>query len=259
MRIKTYKIINEILNLLLAVFVIGLIAEGIYIFSNLKNFSGQKETNNNEIIVGTKGQPNGELKNEPPPGLNIPNSVNLNIPFIVQAPLGDWSPPFNHSCEEAAVLTIHYFFQKEIADDPQKLSRGIQELADFEVEKYGFHEDTSAAQTARLIKDYYNYEAKVFYNISIDDIKKEVAKGNPVIVPAAGRLLNNPYFTPPGPVDHMLVIKGYNEKEIITNDPGTRRGADFVYSYQILEEAIRDYGQGSEGKKAMIVIYPPSK
>ena len=30
--------------------------------------------------------------------------VNLEIPFTSPAPFGDWSYPFNHTCEEVAVL-----------------------------------------------------------------------------------------------------------------------------------------------------------
>lgn len=69
-------------------------------------------------------------------------------------------------------------------------------------------------------------------------------------------MLGNPYFTPPGPIYHMLVIKGYNLTEFITNDPGTRRGADYVYSYQTLMKAIHDWNNGNveSGKSATISV-----
>ena len=51
-------------------------------------------------------------------------------------------------------------------------------------------------------------------------------RGVPVLLPAAGRLLRNPYFSGQGPLYHMLVVKGYTrDGKIITDDPGTRLAA----------------------------------
>lgn len=239
--------IDKILGIINVLILTGLVLGGIYIYTHWP-----KTGNPNEPTTPAQSQ-----KEKPSEKVALPESFYLKIPFIVQAPLGDWSLPFNHTCEEAVVLTVHYFFQKKEPNDPVKLSREIQDLVNFQTQKYGFYEDTSAVQTAQLIKDYYGYNTKVYYDISIEDIKKELVKGNPIIVPTAGRLLGNPFFTPPGPVNHMLIIKGYNQTEFITNDPGTKRGADFKYSYQILENAIRDYGGDTKEKKVMIVVYPP--
>jgi uncharacterized protein YvpB len=188
----------------------------------------------------------------------LPETFELDIPFIVQAPLGNWSPPFDHACEEASVLMVHYYFEKKQPQDPKKLAKEIFNLVSFEKKKYGVYKDTSAKQTAQLIKDYFGYEVKVFYDISLEDIKKELVKGNPVILPVLGRNLKNPFYTPPGPKYHMLVVKGYNKEGFITNDPGTKRGENFFYPFEILEKAIQDYGEDTkEKKRAMIVIFPP--
>jgi len=186
----------------------------------------------------------------------LPESFTLDIPFICQAPLGNWNPPFGDTCEEAAILTVHYYFQQKKSVDPSTVAREIREIVDFESKNYNFYKSISAEQTARLIRDYFGYKAEVFYDISLEDIKKELIKGNPVIVPAAGRLLKNPYFKTPGPLYHMLVIKGYTASEFIVSDPGTRRGANFKYSYQILERAMHDWNGGDvkNGKSAMISV-----
>jgi hypothetical protein len=190
--------------------------------------------------------------------LVIPESMNLDIPFITQAPFRSWKEyPFNHTCEEATVLQVHYYFSKETIEE-NKIKQDLLDMVDFETKEYGFHEDTSAAQTAKLIEDYYGYKTETRYDISLEDIKKEIANGHPVIVPTAGRLLNNPHFTPPGPLYHMIVIKGYTPTEFITNDPGTyKTGADWPYSYQVLEQAIRDWNNGDvlNGRSAMISVW----
>ena len=60
-----------------------------------------------------------------------------------------------------------------------------------------------------------------------------------------------------GPLYHMLVVKGYTKDgTIITNDPGTRRGADFLYDPDALFNAVHDWNGGNvnEGAKVMVVV-----
>ncbi len=185
----------------------------------------------------------------------LPKSFVLDIPFICQAPLGNWAPPFGDACEEAAILTVHYYFQKKPID-AKVAAKEIQDIIEFETKNYNFGKSISAEQTAKLIEDYFGYKAEVKYDISLEEIKKELIKGNPVLVPAAGRMLKNPYFKTPGPLYHMLVIKGYTESEFIVSDPGTKRGTNFKYSYQILEKAIHDWNNGDvkNGRPVMISV-----
>ena len=95
---------------------------------------------------------------------------------------------------------------------------------------------------------------------TVDQIKAELVAGRPVIVPAAGRLLGNPYFTAPGPIYHMLVIRGYTQNDqFIVNDPGTSRGESFLYDFDTLLYALHDWNNGGEitqGRKVVIVLSP---
>lgn len=169
--------------------------------------------------------------------------VNIDVPFISQAPYAIWDELHNHACEEAAIIMVYYYLiGKELTRDVGE--QEIQSMVDWQIENWGGHFDLSAEQITQLFEGYFGYEnIKLVYDFEIDDTKQELARGNPIIVPAAGRLLKNPYFTPPGPEYHVLVIKGYDNKksEFIINDPGTKRGADFRYSYQVLENAVRDF------------------
>ena len=61
----------------------------------------------------------------------------------------------------------------------------------------------------------------------------------------AGKLLNNPFFNPPGPAYHMLCLRVFEEKGFFVNDPGPRRGNNFFYTYENLMEAAHDWN-GSE-------------
>jgi len=188
----------------------------------------------------------------------LPAEFNLSVPFTTQSPFAEWTEQDNESCEEAAILIVHYYWQgktftKEIA------KKELQKIIDFEMDYFGFYKDTDAEQTAELARKMWGYKkVDVIWQPSLEDIKRQVYAGRPVIVPTAGRELNNPNFRRPGPLYHMLVIRGWNKKNIITNDPGTRHGENFQYPYDVLYGAIHDWNGGDiyHGKKVMIVFYP---
>ncbi|OGF26287.1 hypothetical protein A2303_03765 [Candidatus Falkowbacteria bacterium RIFOXYB2_FULL_47_14] len=191
--------------------------------------------------------------------------LSLEVPFVSQAPLGDWSDPRQQDgCEEASAFMAVLWARNEAAPTPPQVLKEIIAISEHENEKYGSFHDTSAKDTGeRILIDYFGHERfKVKYDFNVDDIKNELALGHPVIIPADGRKLRNPFYTPPGPERHMLIIKGYDpaKKEFITNDPGTRQGENYRYGEELLFEAIRDYPTGNHevqngAGKAMIVIF----
>jgi hypothetical protein len=147
--------------------------------------------------------------------------------------------------------------------DPTSAEKQIIEISDFEFQKYGSYEDTSADDTvARIFNAYFKYyNAAVQKNITAEDIKAELAKGHLVIVPANGKRLGNPHYKNGGPLTHMLVITGYDNRasEFITNDSGTRFGFGYRYKYSTLINAVYDYSTGNHEpqpgvKTAMIAV-----
>lgn len=192
----------------------------------------------------------------------IPKKVLLDVPFAPQAPFGNWADERqDYGCEEASILMAVYWAEgKELSY--AKAEEEIIAISEFEKKVYGNFYDTSAADTLKVLETYFGYvNARVQYDIHIVDIKAELAVGNVVIVPINGRLLGNPYFTPPGPPKHKLVIRGYDDatQEFITNDPGTKRGEAYRYSYEVMEGALVDYPSGRDEEivnfhTAMIVV-----
>ncbi|MBI2122241.1 MAG: C39 family peptidase [Candidatus Sungbacteria bacterium] len=185
-------------------------------------------------------------------------AVVLPVPFTVQAPFGNWSSPWQDFCEEASVVMVaHYLWKLPLT--PKFADAEMQLIKTYETYVFGRYKDTSAEETTQILRNLYGFkEARVLYDPRLADIKRELSGGNPLIVPVAGRLLGNPYFRPPGPLYHMLVIKGFDDaREVfITNDPGTRRGENLEYPQKKLFEAIHDWNGGdvTRGKRAMIVI-----
>lgn len=186
--------------------------------------------------------------------------VKLDVPFLCQAPYANWDMPWQEACEEATIImAIHY-----IREEPLDKKIGKQEILDlvkFQKNKYNGHYDITAQKTAQLMKDYYSFSNyKILYKFNVNTIKQELAKGNLVLAPMAGRMLGNRYFRRPGPAYHFLVFIGYddNKGEFITNDPGTKRGKGYRYKYNVAYEAIHDWtgkkDTMTQGKKVIIVV-----
>lgn len=188
-----------------------------------------------------------------------PSQVLIDVPFSPQAPLGNWSPPYDEACEEAS-LAMAMAWAKGEALTPQRTNAEILKLIAFENYHFGYNDDTALRETAKLIRHYYRHAgAEVRYDMTLNDMRAALAAGNILIVPAAGALLQNPHYIGPPPY-HMLVVRGYDDAagEFIVNDPGTRLGQAFRYPYPILWNAIHDW-TGSDatitaGSKGMIVV-----
>jgi len=140
-----------------------------------------------------------------------------------------WDDLHNEACEEASLIMAESWIKNEVLKK-EDLNQRILDSVAWQEQNWNGHFDINVQEVVELANEYFGIE-KIYYTSvnSINDIKKELNEGNLVIVPTAGRLLNNPHYRNPGPSYHMLVVVGYNKKEIITNDPGTRNGESFSY------------------------------
>lgn len=185
-----------------------------------------------------------EFEEQEEPVIILENAY-LEVPFVCQAPFqteANWTY-HEESCEEAALLQVHYYLEG-ISNPPQQQSHDtILDMIEWQKKNFGEHKDLYANDMKLFIRDYYGYpdeDIEIIYNTKILDIKKAVSKGYPIIVPIMGDILKNPYYPYPG--YHMLTIIGYTPEKIITNDVGTRRGKDFSYSYDVFMNALEAAG-----------------
>lgn len=204
--------------------------------------------------------------------LHLPNDVQhietkfvvQEVPFVAQAPFGDWGDPRQQDgCEEISALMAMAWAKGESLSRRQALER-LFAISAYEETTYGSYHDTSAKDTVqRIFQEYLEYlNVEVIERVTVEAIKRELMLGNLVITPMDGQLLNNPYYSPPGPERHMVVVIGYDpaSDEFITNDPGTRRGEGYRYDASDFVRAIRDYPTGnqipisSSSRSAMIVV-----
>jgi hypothetical protein len=195
--------------------------------------------------------------------LPIETKLVYDVPFSSQAPFGNWSDPRQeYGCEEAAATMAIRWIQEKNLSKKTALNH-ILRSSEYEKKNYGEFHDTSAKDTINwILRGYFGYDlVELRDGITKKDIKRQLKQGNIVMVPVNGRILDNPHYTPPGPIEHMILVIGYDPTtdEFITHDPGTRFGAEFRYREDTLNSALQDYNTGlhepiNRTEKKMIII-----
>lgn len=187
---------------------------------------------------------------------SAPTSVLIRVPFATQAPLANWDPLHEEACEEASLILVNRYLHGQ-AITSQEMEDEIQKLVAWETD-HGYQWDVTTEELKNIARDVYGLSGTVLTDVTVDTIKRQIAVGRPVIVPLAGREVNNPYYSGEGPWYHMLVIVGYDNNAFITNDVGTKRGEGYRYDADRLASAIHDWNGANEtidgGRKAMLVL-----
>lgn len=223
----------------------------------------ESETELVDIIVDeVMNEETGEVVQVEATGVEVeveslpPDSINLAVPFTPQAPHANWDLPYQEACEEASVLMAAAFLGADVdLSSANAADAEILDIVEHQMSLLGIYLDTTAEETVQFADARYpGLDFEVVANPTVDQIKGFVAAGQPVIVPAAGKQLGNPFFSGEGPLYHMLVIRGYTSTSFITNDPGTRRGEQFVYPYDTIMSAMGDWNDGDPANGAKVVI-----
>lgn len=185
----------------------------------------------------------------------IPSDALLAVPYTRQAPFSVWDALHEDACEEASFLMVKHYLDGTPIDSKQAIDNEIIAMVHYE-EQNGYGTSITLEQLATIAKNKYGMTGTVIKNATNDDMKREIASGKPIIIGAAGKILPNPYFKNGGPIYHMLVIKGFNSKNFITNDPGTMKGDGFEYSFADLYNSIHDWDPTNimNGQKAYLVF-----
>jgi len=199
------------------------------------------------------------VEDEPEEKSVVKAGTNLKVPFISQAPSKNWEQPFQDACEEASVLMVDYYYNGKQVPGVAEQEDILSAMVKWQEDNWGGHHNLPADKVAELIYATFNYRVEVVEDLTAVKLKYYLDQGQPVIIPADGRKLANPYFKNGGPAYHMLVVKGYVDDKFITNDPGTMHGADFVYSEENLFYSIHDWNTEKDqaiGPSVGLILYP---
>lgn len=209
-----------------------------------------------EELDTTVPEPTTTPQLPPSTSATLPAQVHLAVPFTSQAPEKNWDQPWQDACEEAAILMLDAYY-KGYNLSPLFARDELLKLVNWQQSQgWGGSIDivdvrSSAAWYMQVSED----ELVILRYPEVEEIKTQLAHGNPVLAVADGKTLPNPHFTGDGPVYHALVVIGYDDTtgEFITNDPGTQHGKDFRYKYDDLITSLRDWN-GGDVKNGMPVV-----
>jgi len=193
---------------------------------------------------------------------HLPNYHLINTFFITQAPEKNWDEPWQDGCEEAAILTVKYYYDHQSPGTSQ-IKTDLQSMFDYE-KSINLPEDINISQMATVSASLFGLKTLVVNNPSLETFKKYLSQNIPVIIPADGKILfqENSHFKSGGPWYHNLVVLGYDDdrQQFIVHDVGTQFGAYFRYSYRLLLNSIHDFpanGQKEDiasGAKNVLVL-----
>jgi hypothetical protein len=187
-----------------------------------------------------------------------PPSVRIDLAFASQAPTGNWNPPYDEACEEASLIIVHHYLQGTPLN-ANIMNQDILDMVKYEESK-GLPIDIDMHELAGVAEDKLGYDTDVVEgaDVTIERIESELANGNPVIVPLAGQDIGNPNYSGAGPPYHVLVIVGYDAKNFITHDVGTRKGEYYTYRKQVIMDAIHDWNGSVDtirsGPRRLLVV-----
>ena len=242
-----------------------IIAVSIFYYINGKTpgFLNYNDRANQSATTTGNGSLSDKIQNPPPNAATStaaqPAVLNLPIPFTSQAPTGNWDLVHNEDCEEAAAVMSNAYLTGNTAVvlPAAQVDDEMNKLNAWEDSHFGYHLDTTADETARMITDYYGLKATVQNDYTFSDIKDQLNTHHVVILPVDGQVIGNPNYTQPGPIYHMLVIRGYTATGLITDDSGTRRGQNYPYTFDILHSAGADWDHATntiDRSKAVMII-----
>jgi len=240
--------------------VLTLFVLGYFIYFHLLPILPVKKTEIDQKIINL--QQDLEPKNTAIQPSGLPDKHIIDTAFVPQAPQQNWDQPWQDACEEAAILTVHYYYQ-DITPTIEQMVTDLNSIFSYQTDQ-GWSHDINAFQMIQTAKDLYGYQSEIIENPTLDELKKYISQDIPIIVPASGKILyaENKNFRSEGPYYHALVILGYHDatQKFTVHDVGTRLGANFKYSYSLLLDSIHDLPDSGdkteilEGAKRVVVL-----
>lgn len=176
--------------------------------------------------------------------------VKLVVPYVEEAPDGNWIGPWKNACEESTMAMVEYYYLADRNYNLQKAKDYMWNLFNQQNKLYGSNADSDSIRTAYLINNYSSYWAVRKINPTLNEIKRELQQKRPIITFHYGFDLKNPNipFLPYGSAYHVMVVVGYddNKQEFIVNDPGdTKDGDAHRYSYDLFLKTLSDFNHNT--------------
>ncbi len=163
--------------------------------------------------------------------------VVLPVPFIAQAPTGNWELPFEEACEETSLIMVSAYYSNQRSIDRFEARDRIRELVDYQNARFGFYDDTSMKDTGIIAQEEFGMHPIVEKSVTKESIKKHIIDGPPY---------------------HVIVIIGFDDDQFVVHDPGTRYGAFYRYHMDHLLRENHDLTVSQDdiknGARGMLIV-----
>lgn len=242
MSFLTEKIFNRnILEpILYGVFMFAIVATILFLNTSKKNITEQGITTSGPTLETPK-----PTTPEVSPATK-PEKVALDVPYVSEAPNNIWVGPWKNACEEASITMVEKFYKGEKVVNLTEAKAFMQMLFDVQDKVFGSNANSDAERSNYLVNNYSSFKGVIKTNPTIEEIKRQIDGGHPVIAFHNGFNLKNPNipFLPTGSAYHSTVVEGYddNKKEFIVDDPGDEiDGVNHRYGYNLYMNSLNDY------------------
>lgn len=190
---------------------------------------------------------------------NPQSGVELNVPYVSQAPDGKWIAPWDEACEEASILMVEGYYGDRNSRSTEEVKQTMQRMFAWEEKTFKKKDDTDATETKQLIETHASFGVSIQRDPKLEDILTELRGKRPVM--AMVNMLEL-YRDPSYSFDtyHVMVIIGFDDKrrEFIVHDPAKRD--EKRYTYDRLLTALHDFNpQSKEADGTPTVLFTNSK
>lgn len=174
-------------------------------------------------------------------------STTLTVPFTSEIPDGEWKAPWNNACEEAAVTMADQYYRGVKTLTKAQSKKLMLPLFGIEDRLFGYHADTDATETAKIINEYTGFSARIVENPTLEAITAELAAGRPVLTFHHAKSLiaenNRLRFRRDGSYYHVILLVGFDDakKQFIVHDTGDHAGSYIRYSYGAVMGSLHDF------------------
>jgi len=172
----------------------------------------------------------------------LPPAVHIHAPYYSQAPDGNRNLPWSMLCSEANLALAAYAVQW-IPLSKEQFKEDILAMIPIQEKAFGTYFSIPMRDLKSLYDTMYPDagNAWILENPSLEDIKSELAQGNLIIAPTAGKLLENPFFINGWPRFHTILIIWYDDRYFYTNEVGMSNGANYRYTHETVMHAMHDF------------------
>lgn len=219
-----------------------------------------------DIVFDVPAPPEAPLASPTPTPVPtpLPASVLVRVPYTPQSPFNQWGRgnPHEEYCEAAALLMVGDYFRGDNRSriPASEADTAMAQIVGVERKSFPGVIDLPLTSIASVGTQLYGLSPTVA-PVDLDQIKRNLAEGRPVIVPVMTHGVNgqkiSPYY---GATDvyHVIVLIGYDNVRgvLYANDAGFVEGQSYAYTWNTLSTAIDAQARKFPQGRVMLVFRP---